>query len=165
MLSLRALAPFAIACLMGFMGLMPATAADYSVGALRISDPWSRATPAGAKVGAGYLTITNTGREPDRLVGGNALVSGLFEIHEMAMIDNVMRMRALPKGLEIKPGETIALRPGSFHIMFMDLKQPLKEGQPIKGTLVFEKAGTVAIEYRVESLGAKESTGGGHHKH
>lgn len=126
-----------------------ALAADFTAGAIRISDPWSRATPDGAKVAAGYLTIINTGKEPDRLIGGTAVISTTFEIHEMTMVDNIMRMRALPKGLEIKPGETVRLQPGGLHVMFLDLKQPPKEGRPIKGTLVFERAGKVEIEYRV----------------
>lgn len=158
------LAAAALAC------CLPALAAEFTAGSIKVSEPWSRATPASAKVGAGYLTITNTGKEPDRLIGGSTLVAGVFELHEMAMVDNVMRMRALPKGIEIKPGETVTLRPGGTHVMLMDLKQQIKEGQPIKGTLVFEKAGKIEIEYRVAPIGAKEPTPAGpahgsHSKH
>jgi copper(I)-binding protein len=76
-------------------------------------------------------------------------------------------MRALPAGLEIKPGETVELKPGSFHMMFMDLKQPLAQGQSVKGTLVFEKAGTIEIEYLVAPIGAPAPSGarGGHKGH
>lgn len=164
---MKAIRSLATLVLAAHLGTAPAQAADFTIGAIKISDPWSRATPAGAKVGAGYLAITNTGKEPDRLIGGTAVAAGTFEIHEMAMVDNVMRMRALPKGLEIKPGETVTLRPGGLHVMFMDLKQQLKEGQPIKGTLVFEKAGKIEIEYRVAPIGAKgpPSPGSGHGSH
>jgi copper(I)-binding protein len=85
----------------------PAHAHDFTVGALKIEHPWARATPKGAQVAGGYLKITNTGKEPDRLVGGSVAFAGRFEIHEMAMDGGVMKMRALPKGIEIKPGETI----------------------------------------------------------
>ena len=101
---------------------------------------------------------------PDRLVGGSSAVASRFEIHEMTMVDGVMKMRPLG-GLEVKPGETVELKPGAFHIMLMDLKQPLEKGQKIKGTLIFEKAGTVAIEYAVEALGAGSPSGGHGHGH
>jgi copper(I)-binding protein len=81
----------------------------------------------------------------------------------MSMADNVMRMRELENGLAIKPGETVELKPGGQHLMFFDLKQPLKEGQSVKGTLVFEKAGTVEVEYGVRSLAAR--VGEAEHQH
>ncbi|HWM46952.1 MAG TPA: copper chaperone PCu(A)C [Xanthobacteraceae bacterium] len=131
-----------------------AMAHDYKVGSLKIDHPWARATPKGASVGGGYMKITNTGTTPDRLVGGSSTVSGRFEVHEMSMDNGVMRMRPLKDGLEIKPGQTVELKPGSFHIMLLDLKQPLKENERVKGTLTFEKAGTVEVEYAVVAVGA-----------
>ena len=130
---------------------------EFKLGSLEISHPWARATPTGATVAGGYLKITNKGTTPDRLVGGTAAFAGRFEIHEMKMVDGVMQMRPLPAGLEIKPGETVELKPGSYHVMFMALKEPLKQGQTVKGTLNFEKAGTVAVEYTVEAIGAARS--------
>lgn len=134
------------------------------IGDLEITAPWSRATPGGAKVAGGFMRITNKGAAPDRLVGGSAEISGVFEVHEMRMEGNVMRMRALEKGLEIKPGETVELKPGGYHVMFIDLKKPLKAGDMVKGTLVFEKAGKVEVTYTVQAM-----SGGGHdhgqHKH
>jgi copper(I)-binding protein len=140
-----------------------AQAHEYNLGALKIGHPWARATPKGATVAGGYLKITNTGTASDRLIGGSAAFAGRFEIHEMSHQGNVMTMRHLPKGIEIKPGETVELKPGSFHLMFMELKQPLvKDQKPRpKGTLVFEKAGTVEIEYAVEAVGGSP----GDHKH
>jgi len=137
----------------------------YKFGTLVIETPWSRATPGGSKVGAGYMKIINTGKEPDRLIGGSAEVAKDFEVHEMTMSGDVMKMRRLPKGLEIKPGDSVELKPGGYHIMFMGLKQPLKADQTIKGTLVFERAGTVSVEYSVKQLGAQPAAKSGGHKH
>lgn len=145
-----------------------APASQVKAGALVIDAPWTRATPSGAKVAGGYVKITNTGTTPDKLIGGSLPVAGMVEVHEMTMIDNVMKMRRLD-GLEIKPGATVELKPGGYHMMFMDLKDGLQAGQTMKGTLVFEKAGTVEVEYLVAPIGApsrdakKPATGGHAH--
>lgn len=131
-----------------------AYAYDYKVGGLEIDHPWSRAVPKGATVAAGYVTIKNTGTEPDRLVSGSTPVAGKFEIHEMSMDKGVMRMRPVPAGIVIKPGETVELKPQSMHIMMTGLKQPIEKGKRFKGTLVFEKAGTVEVDFAVEGVGA-----------
>jgi len=141
-----------------------ATPAVFTGGSLVIEGPWSRATPGGAKIGSGYMRITNRGPEPDRLIGGTAAVARTFELHESSDVDGIARMRAVEGGLPIKPGETVELKPGGLHAMLVDLKQPLREGDVVKGTLVFEKAGTIAIEYRVAGIGA-QSAGGEHHNH
>jgi uncharacterized protein YcnI/copper(I)-binding protein len=143
-------------------GTAHAAQGTYRAGPLLVEQPWSRATPGGAKVAGGYLRITNTGTEPDRLVGGSSEVSGRFEVHEMSMADGIMRMRPID-GLVIPPGETVELKPGGFHAMLLDLKRPLTEGETVKGTLVFEKAGPVEIEYRVAGMGAR--SGAAEHKH
>lgn len=143
--------------------MSPALAKDYTVGSLKIEQPWARATPKGAPVGGGYFTITNTGTTPDRLVGGSVPVSSGFEIHEMAMDNGVMKMRMLPKGLEIKPGETVTLKPGGFHLMFTGLKDQLKQGATFKGTLQFEKAGKVDVEFAVEGMAATSADGASGH--
>lgn len=130
-----------------------APAAAVRVGHLAIEQPWSRATPVGAKVGGGYVRITNAGKEPDRLIGGSFPLAARVEVHEMSMADNVMRMKPVAGGLEIKPGESVELKPGGYHLMFMDLTEPLKDGQVVKGTLVFEKAGVVAVDFAVRGMG------------
>ena len=140
-----------------------ALATDYTAGSVKITAPWTRVPPPSAKVAGGFMTLTNTGTQPDRLLGGSSPVAGRIEVHEMTLDGGMMKMRELDKGLEIKPGQTVELKPGSYHIMFMDLKEPPKEGSTVKGTLVFEKAGPVQIEYKVEPLGAKGS--GSHHHH
>jgi copper(I)-binding protein len=143
----------------GFLSLAAATAhaRDYKVGSLDIVDPWSRATPKGATVGAGYMKITNTGATADRLISGTADVAPTFEVHEMTMDNGVAKMRPIKGGLEIKPGGTVELKPGSFHVMFVGLKKPLTAGDHIKAALVFEKAGTVNVEYDVLAMGAEPS--------
>ena len=139
-----------------------ASAEDFTVGSIQVANPWTRATPKGSTIAGGYMTITNKGAAPDRLVAGSAAPAGRFEVHHMAMENGVMKMRPVEGGLEIKPGETVELKPGSFHIMLMGLKQPLEKGQRIKGTLTFEKAGKVDIEYAVEAIGATPPAHGGH---
>ena len=142
---------------------MAQAAPSYQAGPLVIEAPWSRATPGGIRVGSGYMRIVNRGAEPDRLIGGTAEVAARVEVHESSTADNVARMRLVEGGLVIPPGETVELKPGGLHAMLVDLKRPLKQGEVIKGTLVFEKAGTVAIEYRVGGIGAQSA--GGHHHH
>ncbi len=137
----------------------PAIADDVTVGSLKISAPWARATPKGASVGGGYFKITNTGTAPDRLVSGASDVSQRFEIHEMSMDNGVMKMRELAKGLEIKPGETVEFKPGGYHVMFIGLNKQLMQGERVKVTLQFEKAGKVDLDFGVEGIGAQ--TGGG----
>jgi periplasmic copper chaperone A len=131
-----------------------ATALDYQAGTLRIGHPWTRATPNSARVGGGYLTVTNTGPTADRLVGGTLVEASRVEIHQMTMEAGVMKMHPVEGGLEIPPGETVTLKPGGYHMMFMDLKGQFKQGEMIKGTLVFEKAGTVPVEFKVEAIAA-----------
>jgi len=136
-----------------------AHAYDYKVGAIEIDQPWSRAVPKGASVAAGYVTIRNTGSEPDRLMSGSTPVAGKFEIHEMSMDNGVMRMRPLPDGVVINPGETVEFKPQSFHIMMTGLKQPIVKGKAFKGSLVFEKAGSVDVDFTVEAVGAMAPSG------
>lgn len=141
------------------MIVSPAVARDYKVGTLTISQPWARATPKGAPVGGGYLTITNTGASPDRLIGGSVGFAKNVEVHEMKMDNNVMKMRMLPEGLTIKPGETVTLKPGGYHIMFTGLKAPLVKGKPVAVTLRFANAGEVNVEFVVEGIGAMQGGG------
>jgi copper(I)-binding protein len=126
----------------------------YRAGDVTVADPWTRATPKGAKTAGGYMRLSNQGRMPDRLLGGSLEGAEGFEIHETRMEEGVMRMRPLAQGLPIAPGATVELRPGGLHVMFTGLTAPLAAGGRVKGTLRFERAGTVAVEYRVAPLGA-----------
>jgi periplasmic copper chaperone A len=130
-------------------------AEDVKAGDLVISQAWSRATPNGAKVGTGYLTIENKGTTPDKLVGVSGDVSPRIEVHEMSMSNGVMKMRAVDGGLTIDPGKTVKLSPGGYHLMIMDMKSPLKQGDKLPLTLQFEKAGKVAVTLDVQGVGAQ----------
>jgi copper(I)-binding protein len=143
---------FLVACAIALSS--PACAYDYKAGAIEIDHPWSRAVPKGASVAAGYLTIRNTGSEPDRLVGGSTPVAGKLEVHEVTLDNGIMRMRPVAGGLAIKPGETVELKPQSFHLMLTGLTQPIEQGKSFKGTLVFEKAGPIEVDFSVEAVGA-----------
>jgi copper(I)-binding protein len=134
-------------------------AQSYRLGALEIDSPWARATPATAKAGGGYLTIKNTGTTPDRLISARSQAADKAEVHQMKMEGNVMRMREISGGLEIPPGATVTLAPGGLHLMMMGLKAPLKEGEKVPLTLVFEKAGSLDVELAVGSMGATQPMG------
>jgi len=136
-----------------------ARAEDVKAGDLVISQPWTRATPGGAKTGGGYLTIENKGSTSDKLVSATAEVAGKVEVHEMAMNNGVMTMRPLESGLAIDPGKTVKLAPGGYHLMLMELKNPLKQGDKVPVTLQFEKAGKVAVTLEVQGVGAQEPAG------
>jgi copper(I)-binding protein len=139
---------------------IPARAEEVKAGDLVISQAWSRATPNGAKIAGGYLTIENKGAAPDRLIGGSGEIAGKVEVHEMAMNNGVMTMRPLDKGLAIEPGKTVKLAPGGYHLMIMDLKGPLKQGDKVPVTLEFEKAGKVTLSLDVQGVGAQAPAGG-----
>jgi copper(I)-binding protein len=133
----------------------PAWAQDYKLGSLEISQPWTRATAPTAKAGGGYTTITNQGTTADRLIAARSAASAKVEIHEMKMDGNVMRMRELDKGLEIPAGATVMLKPGGYHIMFMELKAPFAKDAKVPVTMVFEKAGSIDVELLVQAMGAQ----------
>lgn len=128
---------------------------------LVIDHVWTRATPEGAKAGAGYLTITNKGKETDRLTGGTFADADEVQVHEMKKEGDKMTMRQLKDGIEIKPGDTVKLAPGGYHLMFIGLKKPIAKGENIKGALSFEKAGNVDVDYKAEGIGAMKSSGEG----
>lgn len=146
-----------LALLMGLVGL--AQAHDYTLGTLEIAHPWSRATPGGAKVGGGYLKIENKGDEPDRLVSVSSDIADKVQIHEMAMsADGMSSMNELTQGLVVPAKGTVELKPGSFHLMFIGLKQPLKQGDAFMATLTFEKAGALEVKFVVGPAGAAGAT-------
>jgi periplasmic copper chaperone A len=132
----------------------PVQSAEYDVGSIHITAPWARATPKGASAGAAYVTIANKGTVPDRVTCVSSDASAECQIHTMATESGVMKMRPVEGGLEIKPGETITLKPSGSHIMLMHLKHPLEQGKMVEATLQFEKAGPVKIEFPVAAIGA-----------
>jgi len=142
-----------------------ASASEFKVGAITIETPWSRATPGGAKVAAGYFTIKNDAAAPDRLVSVTADIAGRAGIHQMRMADGMMKMRELTDGLPIPGQGSVGLHPASYHLMFLSLKKPLKEGETFPATLNFEKAGTVSVTFEVRGTGAAEPDQADHQHH
>jgi hypothetical protein len=136
----------------------PASAQQVKIGDLVLDHAWARATPAGAKVGGGYLTIENKGATADKLIGGSSRAAGRVEVHETAMSNGVATMRPVKGGLSIPPGQSVTLAPGGYHLMMTELKGPLKKGDKLVVTLMFEKAGEVKATFDVQGIGATGPT-------
>ena len=147
-----ALAAFGLA----FLSSSLASADDVKIGNLTISAPYVRAMVPGAPVGGGYMTITNTGGTDDRLVAASSPRAATVQIHEMKMDNDVMIMRELAGGLAIPAGKTIELKPGGYHLMFMKVAAPFLQGQTVRTSLKFEKAGTAEIDFPVGSIAANK---------
>lgn len=138
---------------------------EFKVGSIEAVHPWSRETPQGAKVAAGYVKIVNHGSDADRLVSASGAIAGRTEIHEMTVDEKgVMTMRPVA-GLDIPAGGEVELKPGGFHLMFLDLRDARKNGETFAGSLTFEKAGTVEVEFAVDALGGDTGHGSGHDAH
>ena len=155
------LAALASLCAAGFA--FDARAHEFSAKGVSISHPWARATPKGAKVGAAYLEIKTDAKTADRLIGAKSSVAGKVEIHTHIHEGDVMKMRRID-GVDLKAGASHVLKPSGDHVMLMDLKQPLKEGDLLKITLVFEKAGEIEVDATIEPIGAKGPHGMDHSK-
>ena len=132
---------FALAALAITLFTASARAEDVKAGDLVISQAWSRATPSGAKIAGGYLTIENKGTARTGWSAAAADIAGRVEMHEMAMDNGVMKMRPLDKGLAIEPGKTVKFAPGGYHLMLMDLKQPAEAGRQGAGDARIRKGG------------------------
>ena len=136
----------------------------YKAGEIEITHPWTWNTPPGAKVAGAFFTM-KAGKTADKLLSAESPIAGKTEIHTHANDNGVMRMRAISH-IEIGAGRSVELKPGSFHIMFFDLKRQLANGDKFPVTLVFEKAGKMQIDVSVEDRSAGHS-GHSHagHKH
>jgi len=136
--------------------------------AVTVSSPWARATPGGAKVGAAYLELSAPKGAADTLVSAKSPVAGVVELHTHTHEAGVMKMRRV-ETIPVAAGTKVALTPGGLHIMLMELQKPLKEGEAIDLTLVFEKAGEVVVKVPVLKVGspgpAGTAGGGGHGGH
>jgi copper(I)-binding protein len=136
-----------------------AQAHEYKSGNLHIGHPWARPTPPSARNGAVYMEIRNSGAEPDRLTGVKTALAATVEIHATLNEDGVMKMRRVENGVEAPAGGAVKFEPGGLHVMLIGLIEPLKEGARHPVTLVFQKAGEIAVEIKVE----KGPASGGHH--
>jgi periplasmic copper chaperone A len=176
---MRKLQAFLAACVaLAVPGLPPsheAIAHEATKANVTVTHPWVRATPGGAVNGAAFLEIKTGPGAADRLIEASSPVATRVEIHTHIVDGNVMRMRRV-ENLPVAGGGSVVLKPGGDHIMLMGLRQPLKEGELVKLTLVFEKAGAIDIEATVEPIGAAGPHGmdhqpghapeaGGAHKH
>jgi copper(I)-binding protein len=141
--------------LAAFMSLaaFSAAAQEFMAGDITIEQPWSRATPKGSSVAAGYFVIHNHGASPDKLVGGAADFAAAVSVHQMSSDNGVMRMRELPEGLEIPANGEIKLAPGGYHVMFTGLKRQLKKGESVEASFTFEHAGSVSVTLQVGGVG------------
>ena len=153
----------AAAFCLGLCAAQASAGEGYILGDLTITMPMARATPPNAPVGGGFVTVTNHGETDDRLLSASSDVAGHMEVHEMAKSGDVMRMRELENGLVIPAGETVVLMPGGYHLMFMELKEPLVEGETVAVTLVFEVAGEIEITMAIgpRNMGAGNMKGHG----
>jgi copper(I)-binding protein len=122
-------------------------------GPITVSAPWTRAAGQGG-TGAGYLTLRNTGATPDRLVAARAAIAGTVELHTHLHENGVMRMRPV-QAIDVPPGQDVQLRPSGLHLMLIGLNSPLRQGERVPVTLIFERAGEVEVQLAVESAGAR----------
>ncbi|MFN2643514.1 MAG: copper chaperone PCu(A)C [Burkholderiales bacterium] len=136
-----------------FIAAMPASAQ------IKVEDAWARATPPGAKIAAGYLTIRSAGAA-DRLVSASSPVAERVETHTSLRDGDISRMREV-KGYTVPAGGTLELKPGGGHLMFVNIKAPFKDGASVLLTLKFEKAGEIKTELQVRPLAGA----GEHHSH
>jgi hypothetical protein len=149
---------FTLALALAASAAVPVLAQEFKAGDIVVEKPWARATPKGADVGGGYVTIQNKGAAPDRLTGGTADFATV-EIHQMKSENGVSQMRELKDGLDIPAHGSVGLSPGGYHIMFTHLTHPLTKGESVKATLNFEHAGPIDVEFSVMGIGAA-GTGG-----
>lgn len=154
-------APLLGALFLGILGT-GAVADPVTHQGMTLSDAYIRAMPPKAPVAGGYVTIRNDGPNADRLISARSPQAGAVQIHEMTMNGSVMKMRELPDGLAIPVGETVALKPGGYHLMFLQVPEPFAEGQTVDATLVFEKAGAVALTFDVRAMRPAPAAHQGH---
>ena len=147
---IRGLAAACVLCL----SAASAGAETFTAGALKVVDPWARATAPSAKAGGAFMVIENTGAEGDRLLSASADIAGRAEVHETTMVDNVMRMRAVGE-IAIAAGGKVELKPGGYHVMLMDLKGALTEGGTFPLVLHFEKAGDMTLTVPIQAPGSR----------
>jgi periplasmic copper chaperone A len=128
---------------------------------IAVEGPWARATPGGARTGAVYMTLANKTNASDRLTAASSDVAAEVQIHEMSVVNGIMKMRQLTDGLAIPAGGSVTLKPGSYHVMLIGLKKPLTVGETFPLTLTFQKAGNISVTVQVKAMGAMEDNKSG----
>jgi copper(I)-binding protein len=128
-----------------------ALAATPAVAQIKIENAWARATPPGAKIAAGYMTIRNDASAPDRLIAATSPAAEKVETHVTMKEGDVFRMRQV-KGYDVPARGSFELKPGGAHLMLVNIKAPLQEGAKVPLTLRFERAGEVETELQVGRL-------------
>ena len=152
---------FVIAVVAGLWALpAPASAQEFRLGGITVVAPWARATPGGAQVAGAYLEIRAEAGVEDRLIGAKSPAAGAIELHDHIHEGGVMKMRSV-EAIAIKGAQTVTLKPGGLHVMLLDLKGPLKQGETVAITLTFEKAGELRIEAPILAIGAMGGSGSG----
>jgi hypothetical protein len=135
------------------IGVGQAMAHEFASKGVTVAHPWARATPGGVKVGGAYLEIKAAAGRGDRLIAAKSPVAGAAELHNHIMENGIARMRRVD-AIVVPAGKSVILKPGGYHLMLTDLKAPLREGDLLKLTLVFERAGEIEVEATVEPIGA-----------
>ena len=143
---------FSALILMFFAAISAVQAHDYAKSGIMISHPWARAATAGMANSAAYMMIENAGLSDDRLIRAESDIAKRVEIHETSMADNVMQMREVTGGLAIPENSKVELKPKGLHIMLMGLNGALKVGEKHSLTLIFEKAGPIEVELKIEPI-------------
>ncbi len=139
-------------CVLPMLISSTALAEQYALDDLVIENPYTRTTPPMTPVGGGFMTITNNGTTDATLVSGTAEFAAAVEIHTMEMTDNVMKMRQLEQGLVIPAGSTVMLKPGGYHLMFINLTEQMQEDDRHKVMLEFAQAGEIEVEFVVKDI-------------
>ena len=143
----------------------PVLAHSFTIGKIAIGHPWTRETAATQTVGGGFQNIRNNGKASDRLVSATSPFATEVQIHRMSMDGAVMKMRQIKEGVTIPAGQTVELKPGGLHLMFIGLKKPFKQGAKIPATLKFARAGSVQVTFAVQPVGSTAPMEAGHAGH
>lgn len=147
--------PLAVAVALTFVAAVSIVSGDSGRSGIAVERAWTRATAAAARSAGAFLRVVNRGGEDDRLVAVESSAAERAMIHSTVMADGIMQMRPAQDGLPVPAGAVLKLRPGGDHIMLTGLRRPLRRGETVPLTLVFEKAGRIETQLAVAAHGAR----------